>query len=124
MAQDTDKLPAEVARHLGHYVYLHIDPRTDQPFYPLAGGQGNRMFAHLDAEGKSRKVQILSELRAANLQPRLDVLAHGLKDADTALRIRGSSNRSPGTGATDERRQGMEERPVRPDVPGRATILL
>lgn len=86
MAQDTDKLPAEVARHLGHYVYLYIDPRTEQPFY-VGKGQGNRMFAHLDAEGKSRKVQILSELRAANLQPRLDVLAHGLKDADTALRI-------------------------------------
>ena len=86
MASPTDKLPPEVAKHLGHYVYLYIDPRTDRPFY-VGKGQGSRVLAHLDAEGDSRKALVLSELRAAKLQPRLDVLAHGLKDAETALRI-------------------------------------
>ena len=39
------------------------------------------------AYGESRKVRVLDELRAAGLEPRLDILAHELNDEETALRI-------------------------------------
>jgi uncharacterized protein len=79
-------IPSEVARSLGYYVYLYIDPRSDKPFY-VGKGKGRRMLAHLSARGESRKAKILEELREASLQPRLDILAHALADEESALRI-------------------------------------
>ncbi|QII21791.1 hypothetical protein G6R31_06320 [Deinococcus wulumuqiensis R12] len=79
-------MPPEVAEHLGHYVYLYVDPRTEQIFY-VGKGQGQRVLSHLSAVGESRKAQILSELRQAHLSPRIDILAHGLPDEATAYRI-------------------------------------
>src|SRR5918994_4259260 len=79
-------VPSEVARSLGYYVYLYIDPRSDKPFY-VGKGKGRRVLAHLSARGESRKAKILGELREAGLQPRLDILAHGLANEETALRI-------------------------------------
>jgi hypothetical protein len=79
-------IPPEVARVLGYYVYLYVDPRSNRPFY-VGKGCGERVLAHLSATGESRKVEVLNELRAAGLEPRLDILAHGLGDEETALRI-------------------------------------
>ena len=79
-------IPREVARRLGYYVYMYIDPRSNQPFY-VGKGQNERILAHLAAQGESRKVSVLEELRNARLEPRLEVLAHGLHDEETALRI-------------------------------------
>lgn len=79
-------IPYEVVSHLGYYVYLYIDPRTDRPFY-AGKGQGQRALAHLSAEGESRKAAILEELRQQGLSPKIDILAHALKDEETALRI-------------------------------------
>jgi uncharacterized protein len=79
-------IPSEVARSLGYYVYLYIDPRSDKPFY-VGKGMGTRVLAHLSARGASRKAKVLGELREANLQPWLDILAHGLANEETALRI-------------------------------------
>ena len=56
------RIPPEVAERLGHYVYLYVDPRTEQIFY-VGKGQGQRVLSHLSAVGESRKAQILSELR-------------------------------------------------------------
>jgi len=81
-----DTVPRDVAVHLGYYVYLYIDPRTNQPFY-VGKGKGERVLAHLSATGESRKVQHIETLRQHGLQPRLEVLAHGLPDEETALRI-------------------------------------
>jgi hypothetical protein len=39
-------IPSEVARSLGYYLYLHIDPRSDKPFY-VGKGKGKRILAHL-----------------------------------------------------------------------------
>jgi len=51
-------------------------------------GPGARILAHLAAaEGESRKARILAELRAQGQEPALDVLAHGLADEETALRV-------------------------------------
>ena len=65
---------------------MYIDPRSNQPFY-VGKGQNERILAHLAAQGESRKVSVLEELRNARLEPRLEVLAHGLHDEETALRI-------------------------------------
>lgn len=86
MAEPIESIPPEVAHHLGYYVYLYVDPRTEKPFY-VGKGQGERVLAHLGAAGDSMKARILGELRAEGLEPRLDILAHGLADEETALRI-------------------------------------
>ena len=63
-------LPPEVAHHLGYYVYLYLDPRTDAVFY-VGKGKGERVLAHLSEEGESRKLKLLAELRALELEPRI-----------------------------------------------------
>ena len=79
-------IPREVARQLGYYVYLYVDPRSDRPFYVGKGCRG-RVLAHLLADVESRKASVLKELRDARFEPRLDILAHGLADDEVALRI-------------------------------------
>ncbi len=79
-------IPREVARELGYYVYLYIDPRDERPFY-VGKGQGERALAHLLVEGESQKAQKIAELQQAGCKPRIDILAHQLPDEDTALRI-------------------------------------
>ncbi|HYK01804.1 MAG TPA: hypothetical protein VE974_08610 [Thermoanaerobaculia bacterium] len=90
MAEDevTDDLVVrpEVARRLGNYVYLYIDPRNEQPFY-VGKGQGERALSHLSEEAESRKCARIAELRAEGKEPRIDILAHGLRDEETAFRI-------------------------------------
>jgi hypothetical protein len=79
-------IPREVESHLGYYVYIYIDPRTNKPFY-VGKGQGQRALAHLSADGESRKTRILEELKKQGLEPEIDILAHALNDEETALRI-------------------------------------
>jgi hypothetical protein len=76
----------EVAHRLGYYVYLYIDPRTDKPFY-VGKGQGGRALSHLSEAAESRKCARIAELRAEEKEPRVDILAHGLRDEETAFRI-------------------------------------
>ena len=84
------RIPPEVADRLGYYVYLYVDPRSGRPFY-VGKGQGTRILSHLSAEGESRKARVLGELRAEGREPRLEVLAHGLADEETALRVEAAS---------------------------------
>lgn len=79
-------IPLEVAHHLGYYVYLYIDPRTGKPFY-VGKGQGQRALSHLSAEGESRKVRILAELKELGAAPQIDILGHALPNEETAFRI-------------------------------------
>ena len=79
-------IPPEVARHLGHYVYLYVDPRDDRVIY-VGKGKGERILSHLGAHGESRKARALEDLERAGLEPRLEVLAHALADEEVALRI-------------------------------------
>lgn len=78
-------LPPAVAERLGYYVYLYIDPRSDQTFY-VGKGQHERVLAGF-TEAETRRAQIVKELRENGLVPRLEILAHGLKDEETAFRI-------------------------------------
>lgn len=75
-----------VAEKLGYYVYLYVDPRSGRPFY-VGKGCGQRVLAHLSEVGESAKLRVLAELRAAGLEPRIDILAHQLRDEETAFRI-------------------------------------
>jgi hypothetical protein len=80
------RIPPEVAEKLGWYVYLYVDPRNGQVFY-VGKGKGQRLLAHLSDEAESRKVRTIAELRAAGLEPRLEVLTHGLPNEETGLRV-------------------------------------
>jgi hypothetical protein len=76
----------EVAHRLGYYVYLYIDPRNEQPFY-VGKGQGGRALSHLSEAAESRKCTRIAELRAQRKEPRIEILAHALRDEETAFRI-------------------------------------
>jgi hypothetical protein len=80
------RIPPEVAHHLGWYVYLYVDPRDGRVFY-VGKGRGKRVLAHLDLQGDGPKLRAIAALRKAGLEPRLEVLAHGLADAETAYRV-------------------------------------
>lgn len=80
------ELPPGVAEHLGYYVYLYVDPRTGEPFY-VGKGIGDRVLAHFGDVRDSKKTRLISELKSAGISPRLEILAHGLKDEETAFRI-------------------------------------
>ena len=83
---DVPAIPKAVATRLGFYVYLYVDPRNDGVFY-VGKGKGARALAHIADQDKVAVQEVLSELKMAGLSPRIEVLAHGLPDAATALRI-------------------------------------
>src|ERR1041385_9256014 len=80
------KIRPEVAAKLVYYVYAYVDPRDSQIFY-IGKGCGSRVLAHLDEVGESAKIRRIAELKTVGLQPRIDILAHGIPDEETALRI-------------------------------------
>lgn len=81
-----DSIAPYVRERLGYYVYLYIDPRTNDPFY-VGKGQGDRALAHLRDTGESRKAARIKEIKELGLEPRIDILVHGLPSEATALRI-------------------------------------
>ncbi len=82
------KIPPAVADKLGYYVYLYIDPITEQIFY-VGKGKGSRAFSHLDknlAEKRAIKHRI-QKIRDAGEEPRIELLAYCLEDEQVALQI-------------------------------------
>ena len=77
-------MPDEVAATLKSYVYVYLDPRDGKPFY-IGKGQGNRLFTHLDDEAETEKVKRIADIRAAGLEPNIDLLRYGLSDNEAAL---------------------------------------
>ena len=92
-AQPASGFPSEAAERLGpFYVYTLVDSRTESVFY-VGKGSRQRLLAHgreadltKDEGARSAKVQRIRELRAAGLEPRVDIVRHGLDEA-TAFEV-------------------------------------
>lgn len=83
------KFSSTVVTKLKYYVYLYSHPKTGEVFY-VGKGKDNRAFAHLDDARESEKVAYINDLRAHGLQPKIEILIHGLDDEQTALRVESS----------------------------------
>jgi hypothetical protein len=75
-----------VIERLKYYVYLYINPLDNTIFY-VGKGKGNRAFAHLFDLSETKKVETIRQIRQQGLEPRIEILVHGLDDEETALRI-------------------------------------
>lgn len=82
----TTQFSPAVVQKLGYYVYIYINPLDDIVFY-VGKGKGNRAFTHLDDPGPSERATMIKDIRAAKLEPKVEILVHGLKDEKTALKI-------------------------------------
>ena len=78
--------PRAVISKVGIYVYLYRDPRDGKIFY-VGKGKGQRAFQHLSDEKDGPKKRKIQEIREAGLEPKIEILTHGLKDDETALKI-------------------------------------
>jgi hypothetical protein len=54
---------------LGHYVYMYLDPATNEPFY-IGIGVGNRAFSHLKDLKRSPKTVRIKSILASGVRPR------------------------------------------------------
>ncbi len=79
------EFPAGVIEKLDYYVYVLIDPETNQVFY-VGKGVGNRIFAHLNTaiadETPSDKLDKIRAIRAKGLEVIHIVHRHGLTDKE------------------------------------------
>src|ERR1035437_4276569 len=71
---------------LGYYVYLLVDPRDSKPFY-VGKGKGARCLMHLGTEGQGKKAKRIQAIRKKHLEPRVEILVHGLRDEKSALKV-------------------------------------
>ena len=81
-----DTIPADVARKLGYYVYLYVNPADDQVLY-VGKGKGRRAAVHLKDGKDSRKIEAIRAIRRTGAEPRIEILAHGLPNEEAALRL-------------------------------------
>lgn len=73
---------------LQYYVYTLVDPRNNEVFYVGKASANNRAFKHLDSDrSESAKEKRIAEIRSAKLEPKIDILRHGLSDNSIALEI-------------------------------------
>jgi hypothetical protein len=102
-----DSITPHVREWLGFYVYLYVDPRTEQPFY-VGKGQGDRALAHLRDTSESAKVARIKEIQAAGLEPRIDILVHDLPSEEAAFRIEATVIDAIGPGRLTNAVRGWE----------------
>ena len=79
-------IPPDVARELAYYVYAYVNPFDNQIFY-VGKGKGRRVLSHLSDHAETRKAATIKQIRSTGKQPRIEILAHGLRDEDTALQV-------------------------------------
>lgn len=80
------RFPQAVTRHLDYYVYLYIHPQTDEVFY-VGKGRGNRAIAHAKGKGNTPHDKVIQDLKKRRLEPRIEILIHGLEDENAALAV-------------------------------------
>lgn len=74
------------------YVYCLIDPRNSEVFY-VGKGKRNRVFAHLKQAqigNAGDKQERIREIWKAGLEPKIDILRHGLSD-ECAFEVEGTA---------------------------------
>lgn len=80
---------ALVQEELKYYVYLLVNPSTDEPFY-VGKGKGNRVFQHVQAaledDEENLKFDIIREILSNGKQVRHVIVRHGLNEV-TALEL-------------------------------------
>jgi hypothetical protein len=125
------KLPKEVTSRIGpFYVYVLVDPRDDHIFY-VGKGTGSRLESHgreaglehsplLDGPKPKQKLAIIREIRRTGMQPRIEVVRHGIATADEAFAIEAALiaclpdlANEVGGWQSDETRIGLDELLVR-----------
>lgn len=85
---DLFKFDTKTEQEIGYYVYGLVDPRISKIFY-IGKGVGNRVFSHgivadrTDLE--TRKLNILREIKEANLEVELLILRHGMTEEESFL---------------------------------------
>ena len=90
-SQSVNSFPPEVVEKLGFYVYRLIDPRDGETFY-VGKGYGNRVFAHIraegvaDCDGMDNKIKRIREILLADLEVSHVIHRHGMDEA-TALEV-------------------------------------
>jgi uncharacterized protein len=85
-AEAPSAIPSDVAPKLGYYVYAYVNP-LDQSIFYVGKGKGQRALSHLQDGAMSRKTAIIKQIRKAGKSPQIEIIAHGLKTAEAALRI-------------------------------------
>jgi hypothetical protein len=75
-----------MAEKLGYYVYLYVDPRDGKVFY-IGKGKDERCLEHLFEDDDHPKVKRIREIFAVGLEPRIEMLAHGLSTEQEAYNI-------------------------------------
>ena len=88
------RMALEVGEAIGpYYVYALIDPRDDSIFH-IGKGTGQRLLAHgweahMAADGRrhSEKIERIKAIRRAGLEPRIDVMRHGIVEEDHAFMV-------------------------------------
>ena len=63
----------EVTKELRYYVYLYLDPESDEVFY-VGKGKSNRAFAHLEDQTESDKTKRIKEIRSRGQEPKIEIL--------------------------------------------------
>ncbi len=82
------KFSKSTKEHLGFYVYGLVDPRYQRIFYVGKASANDRAFNHLKATtSESKKQEIIDEIRAAKLEPIVDILRYGLASEKAALEV-------------------------------------
>ena len=82
----TVAITPDIANALGFYVYAYIDPRDKSVFY-VGKGVGERATDHLFDKSESKKVARINSIRDAGFEPRIDIVAHKLRDDLEASRV-------------------------------------
>lgn len=76
----------DIANALGFYVCAYIDPRDESVFY-IGKGVGKRATDHLFDKSESKKVARINSMLAAGFEPRIDIVAHQLRDDFESSRV-------------------------------------
>lgn len=82
-----DRFPSDIKDKLKYYVYIYLDPDSNEIFY-VGKGKGDRAFSHLKDENENEKVKRIAEIRSRGKTPKIEILVHGLDSEETAFKVK------------------------------------